>query len=169
MSNAIKKSEAAEAPAGPRTIPAIEPAQVKRNGDGFAFQSYLIRLPSGVILQDLNDAPRDLWRSVQSNPNTALRQFDVVRLVEFDEAWMAEATVAQADGSQVTLAGIKKFDLPGRSANLYSDDTYAVRWAGDGYSVFRRGDSVRMSPQSFHTPDAAKAALLGLYPKRSAA
>ena len=74
-----------------------------------------------------------------------------------------------AENDSVILAGIRKVSLPQRSVALYSDETYAVRWAGSGYAVFRKTDDVAMLSETYSSTEAAKIALLGLYPRKKRA
>jgi hypothetical protein len=45
-----------------------------------------------------------VWKKVQAKPVKALRKFDQIIAVAFDETWMAEAVVADARNETVVLA-----------------------------------------------------------------
>lgn len=150
-----------------REAPAMKPDALAWNSEGFAWRDAFVRLPQGLTLQDLNDAPT-IWRLVQGNPNTALRQWDRIRAASFEEDWFVDATVSFADRNQVILCGIRKTEMPARSVPLFEDETYKVGWAGTGYAVLRKSDGVNMGGQTFTTPDQAKHYLLSLYPVRRA-
>jgi hypothetical protein len=141
---------------------------LKWNSDGFVWRECLVRLPSEMTLQDLNDDP-GVWSNIQSNAHTALRQFDRVRAVAYDESWMVEATVNYAGRNEVVLAGIKKIDLPKRAVSLFENEDYRVEWAGTGYAVFRKRDNVMIGGTTFAVAEAAKSYLLSQYPTRAVA
>ena len=116
----------------------------------------------------LNDEPR-IWRLVQADVHVALMKFDRIIAVAFDESWMVDAIVNVAENDSVMLAGIRKISMPQRSVSLFNDETYAVRWAGSGYGVYRKSDDVPMVSETYSSVEAAKIALLGLYPKKKRA
>jgi len=151
-----------------REAPAIKTKALQWQSEGFAWREAFVRLPQGLTLQDLNDAPT-IWKNIQGDANTALRQFDCIRAVSYEQTWFVDATVSFADRNQVILCGIKKTDMPKREIVLFEDETYRVDWAGAGYGVFRKSDSVMMGAQTFSTTEGAKQHLISLYPTRKVA
>lgn len=149
-----------------RRAPEIDPSRVKVNSAGFVFRSMFVRLPESFIADDLKESAP--WKRVQANSHTALRRFDQVVIVAYDESWIAEAVVAHADTAGVVLGKPRLTSFPMRTEQLYRDDKYAVEFVGAGYRVRRFLD------QSFVTPILATAGqaereLFNMYPKRPAA
>lgn len=149
-------------------LPRIKTLSVKWQSEGFAFRTLFVRLPESISLQLLNDEPR-IWRSIQGDVNVALMKFDRVVCVAFDESWLVDAIVNDAQNDQVILAGIRKISMPQRSVSLYSDEAYEVVWAGSGYGVRRKSDGVMMLPETYSSAEAAKMGLLSLYPRKKRA
>ncbi|TAV04041.1 hypothetical protein ELI39_01450 [Rhizobium ruizarguesonis] len=141
----------------------VDPAVVTVNFQGFAFREMFARLPSGMIADDLKEP--EIWKNVQQG-NKALRKFDRIVLVSFDETWMAEAYVESATGEQALLARPKIITLNERSEKLFNDGTYRVEWTGSGYRVARLRDGAAMT-ESFANAPLAERALAGLYPRRA--
>lgn len=150
---------------GERTAPVLKTSALQWQSEGFVWREAFVRLPNGMTLQDLNDSPA-IWENIQANAATALRQFDRIRAVAYDQAWIVDATVSFADRKQVLFAGIRKTDMPKRSVALFENEDYRVDWAGSGYAVIRKSDGVVMGSQTYSVPDQARAALLQLYPSR---
>ncbi len=139
-----KPQESTPAEAQPeRKVTAIDPTQLKLREH--VSKAVDIRLPEGVELVDINEAPETLWKWVQGNPNIALQRLDDVRLFNFEETWMIRAVVSFANKYIVRLADIRKVDLPSRDTNLYSDENYQIKWCGTGYATVRKRDNQRMS------------------------
>lgn len=126
-----------------RVKPVIDPANVSAQSEGIHWREILVRLPASATLADLNDEA--IWKKVQGSHMTALRRLDRVHICAFDESWIADAIVSGATGVGVTLAGIRKTDLPPRTQKLYEDDQYRVAWVGTGYVVERKKDGQRMT------------------------
>ena len=169
MANEVKKEDQTKVEsAAERIAPVIPSKNVEINAQGRLFKSVFVRLPAAAVLQDLNDSPT-IWSNVQGNAHVALRQWDRLTIVAYDESWLAEAVVSYASRDEVILAGIKQTRLPERRPPLFADNMYEVKWAGSGYGVFRKSDNVPMFGEMTHAnPETAKAALLGLYPKKVA-
>lgn len=147
-------------------VPPIPSDNIKLNVGGMVFQSYFVRLPEGVTAQHLNDDP-SIWRLIQSNRNVALRKFDELRIVDYAESWIADATVSFADHASVILARPRITQLPERTVPIFEDETYRVKWFGSGWGVERKQDSqIMCGGQTFHTAAIAEAELRHLYPKR---
>jgi hypothetical protein len=165
---AEKVTADAAANVAPRETPAIKVSAVKVDSTGFVFKIVFARLPADATAQDLNDHP-EIWRHIQGNQHLALRQFDRVIVVPFDQSWIVEAVVSHADSTKAILAGIRKITLPQRDVPLYSDDMFAVAWLGSGYGVVRRRDGVQIGSVTHHSPELAKMELLRQYGSRPAA
>ena len=148
-----------------REIPALKPADLKWQYEGFVHRQAFVRLPDGLALQDINGSAASLWGGIQKNKTAALRAWDQIRAVAYDESWFIDATVSHADDSQVILCGIKKTEMPKRAVSLYEDQTYKIEWAGNGYAVFGKNDQVRIGTQSFTNVEQAKQHLLNQYTK----
>ena len=124
--------------------PAVTMHNVFEQYAGHQWREFLVRLPEGAGKDDLKDP--SLWRKTQSRPGTALRLFDRLTIVAFDETWMAECRVIRADASSAVLSFSKIIEMgTGRFDNLPQDDTYKIRWSGTGYIVVRKSDEVIMS------------------------
>ena len=166
MAVAAKKDEVLDdTSAAPREAPTIPTKSFSWNSQGFNFREAFVRLPKGVILADLNEHP-EIWKTVQSAGAIALRRFDKVRVVDFDETWLADATVSFADRTTVILCGIKRTEMPERAVQLFEDQLYKTEWAGSGYCVIRKSDGVLMDGKTHATPEGARHALMALYPKQ---
>jgi hypothetical protein len=125
----------------------------------------MVRLPEHIGLQDLNDAASTLWTIIQSNHQTALRQWDRIRFVAFDESWFADTTVSFADRDQVILTKPAKTEMPARTVALYEDEHYRIGWGGAGYAVYRKKDNVMIGAMQFTTAEQARQHLMNQYPK----
>ena len=138
-----------------RSVPAIKPSDVQNNNEtSMAWNEWMVRLPKGVIAQDLQDHP-DVWKLVMAAK--PIKRHDKVYCIAFDEAWTIETRVSHADGTKVVLA-FRPGDIRQLSTQAaeWEDELYAVRWAGNGYAAFRKSDNVRVIPQSFATVAAAQ-------------
>jgi hypothetical protein len=162
---AIKEPEA-EVSAVEREAPRIDPRQVKRNFDGvMVSREVWVRAPEDFTAADLADP--SIWRRVQASPQSALRQFDRVVVIGFDETWLAEAYVADSMPDRAVLATPRIVKVAhDRFDKLYSDDTYRVQWNGAAYAIVRKADGHVMSEHA--TPELAVRAVERLYPKRVA-
>jgi hypothetical protein len=152
------KSVGAEAPL--RQAPQIEPRMVTVNNQGFAWKEVQARAPEGLIFDDLK-LP-EIWRRVQAHPAKSLVRLDKVRVVAWDESWLCECVVTAATSTGATLSKPAKVDLPPRSELLLSDESYAVRWGGNGYYVERKRDGQRVS-EVVSTKSEAERALSAQY------
>jgi hypothetical protein len=122
----------------------IDPAEVKLQHEGFQWREILVRLPIDATLQDLNEPT--LWRLVQGDPRKALCRLDRVAIIDHGETWLAEAVVSGATGQGVTLAGVKKTDLPPRTEVLLETEDYRTAFVGSGYATLRKKDGQIMTP-----------------------
>ena len=145
-----------------RRLPVVPPANVRLNRGGSAFAEWHCRFPENGTLDDLKEP--GIWRKIQISPQTAFKQFDELRIIAFDGAWVARCVVAHASQTEVVLSKPTVVQMPARREHLYEDETYAVRYTGDGYTVIRKRDEVAMSP-AVHSADAALTVLTRLYPK----
>ena len=150
------------ATAAERRAPQIQSRCVFKQATGFMWAEWLVRLPRGFLADDLKEPT--VWRDVQADRNTALRMFDRLFLIAWDETWAAEAVVAQADSISAILAKPRIISLAERSTPLFHDDTYRVVWDGVGYFVERKKDNQRMT-SSAATPQIAERDLAALYPR----
>lgn len=157
----------------PRKIPRIRRRDVRRNTEGnFCFSEWFIRLPDGLVFQDINDAQGEIWKDVQTAGGTALRRFDNVRMVAADESWLADGIVADANIDKVVFAGLKRVQLVARIETFVTNDgRYRAEWAGAGYGIFRRSDDewIPMTALGYHqTMERAKHELMqACYPKNA--
>lgn len=127
-----------------RSVPVIDPAEVKLQHEGFQWREILVRLPMDATLQHLNEPA--LWRLVQGDPRKALCRLDRISIIDHGETWLAEAVVSGATGHGVTLAGIKKTDLPPRTELLLETEDYRTAFVGSGYATLRKKDGQIMTP-----------------------
>jgi hypothetical protein len=146
-----------------RKLLRIDPANVHLNYAGQVFREIFVRLPSGVIADDLKEP--QIWVKVQDG-NKALKKFDRVVIVAFDETWLAEAYVENADREKVILARPRVITLSERNDKLLNDGTYRVNWTGAGYNVLRNRDDAVVTTTFLNTV-LAERALVGMYPKRA--
>jgi len=163
MSNAVAIAEEADSDEPIFKEPVrIDPNMVQYDHDGMVTRHVVIRLPVGVIADHLN-SNRDLFNRVQTTRSKALRKFDRLLLISYEEDWCADVMVAEASPTGITLAKPIITTLPARRENLFQDDTYRVAWGGIGYFVHRKSDNFTMSgPHA--TPQIAQAELARLYP-----
>lgn len=157
---AVRKTAAAGLPL--RAIPVISPQSAKLNLSGNEYQQWFIRLPKGAIADDLKEP--SMFKQLQQSPK-ALRRHDTVRLVEYDESWVAEAIVVEASATEVVLAGVRIVQFPQRIKPLFEDDRFKVEWRGAGYVVIRKSDGAKMS-DFFPTEQLAIRAVGSQYPVR---
>jgi hypothetical protein len=127
-----------KADATERQIPEIVPDRLTVDWEGFCRRRLVARLPAGFIADDLKEPV--VWRRVQAS-GKALRAFDELFLIAFDESFVAECLVASADGARAVLAKPRLTQLPQRYDRLFEDDLYKVEWNGHGYVVARKSDS----------------------------
>ncbi len=163
----MTKVKKAPASAAEREAPIIKPKDVFMQSAGFDCKEMVVNLPEGLTAQDLNDSP-EIWKLVQSaRSGKALAEHDKLELRSRE--WTIFAAVNHADSERVILYDIRKASKPRREIALFSDATYEVKWASDGYGYYRKTDGVKMSVGTWSTPDAAKAALFReQYPARMA-
>jgi hypothetical protein len=145
-----------------RRLPEIDPSFVVLNADSFAYRQLMVRLPEGVIADDLKEP--SLWTRVQASRSVALRKHDHLYIVAFDESWAADAIVTQANAEAVVLSKPRLIPFTERIKPLYSDGTYAVAWYGNGFAVKRLSDGVRMT-QIAANEALAERDLARLYPR----
>ncbi|MBB3288754.1 MULTISPECIES: hypothetical protein [unclassified Rhizobium] len=141
----------------------VDPSKVIINSAGQVFREIFIRLPKEAIADDLKEP--DLWQAVQRGPK-ALKKFDRLVIVAWDESWVAEAIVSHADGNIAVVAKPRITQFPERVEKLFSDGTYAIRWNGAGYDVVRLRDGAVVSG-GHHNAALAERALANMYPRRA--
>jgi hypothetical protein len=146
-----------------RKLLRVDPAGVNTNYDGYKFREVMVRLPSGMIADDLKEP--EIWNKVQQSVK-ALRKFDRLVIVSFDETWMAEAYVENADSEKALLARPRLITLSERTEKLFSDGVYRIEWTGFGYRVMRIRDGAAMT-EAFANVPLAERALANMYPRRA--
>ncbi len=140
----------------------IKPEHVQKNSDGFCWREWQVRLPSEAVADDLKDPA--IWRGVQRG-QFPLRRHDRVYVIAYDESWVAEAIVADANQNQAVLAKPRVTLFPARYDRLLEDDVYRVVWVGTGYLVERKADGHRMT-QVVPTAQIAERDLVRLHPQQ---
>lgn len=146
-----------------RTVPLIRPDQVSLNSSGFCWRSWAVRLPAGLIADDLKESV--IWSEVQRNPGKALRDMDELTLIAHDRSWYAECRVMSASGEQVTLGKPRIQICADRFERLFSDGTYRVVWTGSGYAVEKIATGQQVG-SSYANAALAERELMNQYPKR---
>lgn len=144
----------------PREPLAVDAARVTLNNDGFGWREFLVRLPEGLVADDLKEPT--IWRKVQGGPNS-FRRHDHLYLVSFDETWVADAIVADADKRQAVLCKPRVTTFPARYDQFFQDENYRVIWTGAGYCVERKRDGHRMTQPTANAA-LAERDLTRLYP-----
>jgi hypothetical protein len=143
----------------------IKSENVQKNSDGFCWREWQVRLPADAVADDHKNPA--IWRGVQRG-RFPFRRHDRVYCIAYDESWVAEAIVADADQNQVVLAKPRLTLFPARFDKLFQDDLYRVVWMGSGYIVERKSDGRRMT-QTAPTAQIAERDLIALHPKSVAA
>lgn len=162
----MSKSElSTEIPAAPRQAPDIDPNRVQLQGSGQVWREYMVRVPADFVADDLKEP--GVWRKLQNGSRNALKKFDRLTVVAYDETWLAEAIVASADAKGAVLAKPRITTLPARFDKLFEDDKYRVAWNGFGYFVERKSDGHAMT-QPTANAELATRLLVQLYPARVA-
>lgn len=146
-----------------RAVPEIDPARIALQYAGQIWREYLVRVPADFVADDLKSP--SAWRKVQASRN-ALKKFDRVFIVSFDESWIAEAIVASADHKGAVLGKPRITTLPARFDQHFQDDKYRVIFNGHGYIVERKADGHPMT-QATANPELATRLLVQLYPARA--
>lgn len=140
MATSVAKRIGAEAP---RLMPVIDPAAAQIHVAGHVYREWVIRLPQGAIADDLKEPA--LFAKLQASAKSLVRH-DRVYLIAHDEDWAADAIVAEANGNEATLTGIRVVQFAARTRPLFSDDNYRIEWSGKGYVVVRKSDGSRVTP-----------------------
>jgi hypothetical protein len=107
---------AVTASADAREAPALKTTALTWQSHGFCWRDAFVQLPEGMLFQDLQDVPA-IWRLLQRVPQTALKRFDRVTCVAFDQSWCAkDVLVVDADETGVVLAlkGSDRITLPSK-------------------------------------------------------
>lgn len=141
----------------------IDPARVVLDVGGLVRRQWVVRLPESMVADDLK-LP-GIWRRVQGHPPKAFQRWDGVFLIGFDESWAVSAVVTDADGSGVTLDGLRVIKGTARSGGGFSDGVYATFWAGSGYGIRRLSDGFTMPGGPYATLVGAERAIERLHPK----
>ena len=141
----------------------IDQRNVTLNANGFGWREFMVRLPAGMVADNLKEP--SLWAKVQKGPN-ALRKHDRVYAVAFDESWVAEAIVIDADKEKAVLAKPRLTTFGERFDKLFETEDYRTVWMGEGYVVERKSDGHRMT-QPVHSAAIAERDLRNLYPSKA--
>src|SRR5262245_18692176 len=100
MTKAVTKTDATQEPkASPegREPPTMKASALTWQHDGYVYREAVIRLPVGMILQDLQDVP-GIFKQIQQSRQTSLRRFDRVTCIAHDESFLVrDAIVIDAD------------------------------------------------------------------------
>jgi hypothetical protein len=106
-----------KASADAREPPVMKSGALTWQSEGYEFREAFVRLPAGMLIQDLQDVPA-IWKHVQQAPQKALKRFDRVTCVSHEGTWcLKDLLVIDADATRVVLA-IKPSDriaLPGKA------------------------------------------------------
>ena len=141
----------------------IKPNNISVNAEGFAWRTILVRAPRDLVQDDLRDP--NIWKFVQGSPLNSLRNLDELKVLAFDESWLATATVIEATSDSAALAIHKVQSFKQDQHYQYNDGTNEIYWKGNGYGVRRMSDKIDVSPGAFGTPDQAISELRILRPK----
>jgi hypothetical protein len=160
----------AAAPAASRDPKPLSRAALAWNHEGFRFRSAWVDLPAGVTVQDLHDYSRTLWTTIQATKDKALRRFDRISFLGYQEAFLVhDALVIDADATSVTLS-IKPGDiyqLPGRG-ETWEDSTVRIYHDGGAGFVVQMKLTGAIMLSGFHTLEAGKSAYFASQPRRVA-
>jgi len=119
----------------------VSPASVKIQSEGMCFREIVVHLPTGVTAAMLNERT-DMFEKVQSDVRTALHTMDRLVIIAADGSWLAEAWVAAATSKTVALSIGRIVKLESKTAGLFSDGKYAVRYNAGSYDVERISDGL---------------------------
>ena len=153
-------------PAGERELPVIDPKGVTVNDAGQCWRNVLVRLPQGMIADDLRSAK--VWKKVQSSRSNALIKYDQLLILGFDESFAVRASVTHASSLEANIAIEKVFAFKEQGKGLWSDGTLEVAWSGASYIVRRVADKVQIINEGFHTEAVAADAARRSYPTKVA-
>jgi len=142
---------------------------VNKHSAGSCWRQWRVRLPAGIVMQDLNDHP-DMWRGVQTDRNTAMSRDDRVTLFAEDRSWAVDCVVMDADPGKVVLS--KPIVLwSGRDAGMgiaWQDEKYEIEFNAGGFAVY--GKAVGNRPRhlirdGYTSLTPAKAMVAKQYPR----
>jgi hypothetical protein len=143
----------------------INPSNVICQVAGQAYRQWFVRLPEAWTADHIKELRH--WRLVQARPSTALKPLDEVRLVAFEESWIADCIVSDASAAGVVFCKPKITILEtGRFDRLPQDGTHQVFWTGTGYAVRRmHGSQAQMTP-IVRTVELATRDMKNLFPQK---
>ena len=129
-SEPVKFGTAVAAP----TKPQLAPKHVTLNDAGHAYRNIVVRMPQGMVADDLRD-PK-IWKLVQQTSHSALLKYDHLLLLTFDEgqAIRAMVTHATADEVHLMIESVKTFRAVGQD-QFYNNGVLEIHWTGNGYGV----------------------------------
>ena len=169
---AIKTEETkpAEPSTAARQVQPMKTGALEWQVEGFRWRVAEVRLPLGVIVQDLHDYAHVLWKNIQGDRNKVLRRFDTVRCISGNESFVIrEALVIDADAEQVVLS-IRPNDiiaLPSRG-ETWEDKDVKIFFDGPAKFVVDRKNGGARLLSGYHTLEAARAAYYASQPKQVA-
>lgn len=137
----------------------LKPADIRMNTEGFVSRSVFIRLPADFTLQDLNDALRTAWKNVQKNTQCG----GLLPMTSLGSSMRRSALPMTSK----SFCAQSKNGMPARNEALFEDNMYRIEWAGSGFAVYRKSDSIHIGAQTFTTVEQAKAFLLQQYPRKA--
>jgi hypothetical protein len=139
----------------------VDPSLVSLDQDGFYTQRWFVRLPRGMVADDLKDP--EIWSHVTGRQDKPIRKHDYIYIVGNSEEFAVEARVTNASLAGLVLALVKVIHYPERLTPLFSDDSYRVVWATSGYIVERIADGFQVGGP-FGSEGLAIRHLQSLYP-----
>jgi hypothetical protein len=158
---ATESAPAAPEPAAP-AAPKVAPDRVAIDFNGQVTRKLFARMPQGIEPRHLNESP-EIWSRIQ-NSHIALKLFDELRIVGFDQDWEVTAVVTNAARDSVRLHVLRNIQYGQRDTSLPQDDFYRIVWSGGGYRVARKTDGAFVSSET-PTVGAAEIDLRNQYPK----
>lgn len=154
----MAKTELTETKPAVREIPQIKPNAVTLDCAGTKMRRFVVEMPDSLTLQDVMDHP-EVFQLVQGTHGKSLAEDDEVWLRWFNKRVFA--LVDWADSSGIGLCKPVPYEKRDRSRTPYKDENFEVRWAPEGgWTYWRASDGVRMSNSSWHSWEAARAALI---------
>ncbi len=150
-------------------LPKIDWRRVVVNAAGQCWRDIQVNLPEGLTWQQMMDEPT-VWSKVQKNSNVALMAGDRLVLKNYDQSEEATAVVCGCNFEMVRLVGFRKYSYDARSTEVAaSDHKFYCKFDGQGWSVYRKEDDVRMLQSSHSSLELAKSAMFKLHPAKQAA
>jgi len=145
-----------------REIKPIPTTALRWQSEGFEFRHAVIRLPKGIVLQDLHDHADVLFKNIM----TLLREEDWITFHEADRAWTIPlAMVDFVTPNRILLSNLKPVSRQSRE-ETFEDDKIVIRWDVSGFAIFRKTDGVRLSNGTYPSVKAAEFAYHAMQPRK---